>query len=519
MKAQFGEFRLSIPIDHAQLRNRPISLKIKAMTEDHISFLFEVASEIRAVVDLEVKMEKRDIANPSEEEDNRSFSKATPKARSIQAAQKLERPQDQFEFKMPWSDLLPKIKQYTGKADILRYHAYKPRGIPVWQDPVSLESDINIDSELSPVNFDKSLFMVTYGQPSKAKSDMIISNYYRIENFFQSCGHLLVDRSLVCRDIWSKLLVGLDPYIVSVARKVSIQRAIDKGRRYRRQRDAFKIGIQGDIHKVSAQTMEHVMLDDLNYTNIIVNEVVNYAPNDELDQSEGYIDDAILMKDLKMAARSPIYVPFIKLMVIQTPCKINRDFGVILFRIKEAKFAVCYKVLGSRNRFDPSSIVDLIEFVLYVPKRQTFVSINESQSIELFNQLGAEFCQTEIFSAFYRRLKASEIGIDHLARVFATLATHIGHNTLKMSIDVDTQNHEKSIFQLGIEDKLIEDHPITLHTMTDKMIADFHSKVTRFEIDLRQNTKAVFLKHYNSVKRIHTKSRLYLNLMYGGMPT
>lgn len=512
---QFGEFNLNIPVAATRFSRRPVTLRMSSVEADRLSFEVEVGDSVRCDVPLAVALEHREWVWPSEEEEVRTTSLPTPKAKSARNIQRTEKKIEQLDFVIPWDELSEKALEYVGKIDSVKYLNDRIGSARGWLNQASIESVVTIDSMLSPTNAQPGTLTVTYGQPTKAKSDMIISNYYRVERFFHSFSRLLLDRSVVWVDLWPRLLIGVDPSVVAAARNVRLHRMIDQSKRLRRIHEIMRVGKRGEIHRVTARDIIHVKLNDLNYTNLIVNENIKKSLSESVISSQYNQEDAHVIKEQKRAIQSPNCIPYVKLVLLQTSCKINNEFGLIIFKIKESKLVSCYKLLADKYQADVDSLLDAFQFMLYLPTRQTYISISHDQVKDLLDDMGEEFYRKEIFGAFYRRLKITEEGSEAVSARINSMVVNVGHNRVVMSTDLDSGQKPMLGRPMSIEEHLLERPPITLHMLTEKVISDFHDHIKQFESELRRDTAAIFLKHYNSVKRLHTRSRMYMVLNYG----
>jgi hypothetical protein len=508
----FDTFKLHVGYEYKTVQNKPTVLSIKDILDDFIIFLIEIGEEFRA----EVRVPGQLVRNSQDED---SDEESSPRKRYAKESISAHKSPEAYKYSLPWKELTEKVLTYSVEKPIVQVPftfkdmeerpAGQPKsrglsgaGLPL----LKLGSSSSVNAPLA------SAFFVTYAQPSAEKSQAVASRYYEVEAFGQAFCRLLADGGLVLHDRWPRLLLGLDHFALAGAREAGHQhRQLMADLRSLRLRTVKLWRPTSDRGPQSPRAIPSSLF------------ARDYCSLLELkSESSGHEDPSMddpLVEDTQprpMPTRQRLTVPYIKVSLLLTPVRVEKHFAVVSLRLKDEALRGFFSPSSSGEFEAGDYLSSNTSMELYLPRRQTVVSMTGGQLKAILDCLGGPLLEADLLEASRRRLKPRAAAVDGLGSLLGRQLVAVGHDAAVLAGE-----HELALLaNIGQLSLLHQDaeprEALRLVPLTDDRLEAFHAAIRKFDADLRRESTAPFLQHYNSVKRISGSDRLYLTLSYAG---
>jgi hypothetical protein len=425
-----------------------------------------------------------------------------------------------YEYELPWRELGDKAAAFTGNlshfqsvqsglepADTQLHPKIQPQQLQDGLPLLKLASSGSVSAE------NEKNFFVTYENPGSGKTAMLISHYYDAEHFLQAVCRQLADSSIILHCSWPRLLIGQDKQLVDKVRHIcqcrsSYRRSISETRK-----TCLRLPVTDHLRPQNTEASIWQKVNNQEYwTHLAADEP--FDGQQSLAQSLNKAEYIGMMDQPRSARWS---VPYLKLGMLHVPCKVNKELCLTSIFLKPESVI---KFLGARNPSIDQALSLLgtcTQMSVYLPKRQSTVHISDSQISALISKIEPNVIYKGLFESFRRKQKPSQEAKEEVAYKLSGLITEVGHKGVNLSIDLDKKAEKSLPYESSIAEIKFKEPLVTQKTLSEGLIEEFYTQIRKFDADLRRHTTAVFLRHYNSVKKIFGTERLYLTFSYGGI--
>ena len=346
--------------------------------------------------------------------------------------------------------------------------------------------------------------------PEPEKIRMMASNYDRVINFFTAFSDLFVSVGYVQRDTGLRLLLdsAADGFLQSI-RDVFTHRKL------------FLDSYLQTVHKVSrlprpAPVADSQLTCDFGGSYRYLFEEAP-QPQDPENESDSLVLAALEEDRQPRAGLEPVRrsVAFVKLLFAALPCSCNGQYFVAVFQIRPERIDMFYNLSLIEDPFGFRDLCLCLDLRIYAPGFLATHKV-EVQKLELGSlpERSLEVARKSML-AFYKTLKPTFPLLKLLTNVLRARIARIDSDKVVLKRTPNPYTDELLAQEIGWEPSAapaVAGHKILV--ATDSIRELFAKQIRAADIEIRQKSGEVFLKHYNTVKRIFGKQKFYLNVKY-----
>jgi len=346
--------------------------------------------------------------------------------------------------------------------------------------------------------------------PDPDKYRMIASNYDRVVGFFTAFADLFVSTAFVQQDAGLRLRLdaGEEGLLQSI-RDVFTFRQLHL--------DSYRETVRrvSQLHRLVPASTLGGGWDFAGSYRYVTEEL--QAPRPSLAESGG----GLAVPGFGSLALPPVpsqprrSVAFIKLLFAALPCRCSDQYFLAVFQIKPDRIDMFYNLALIEEPFGFRDLCLCLDLRIYSP---SFLATHalDIQKLDLATlpETGQQVASQSLL-AFYKTLKPTPALLKLLTNVLRARLVRVDSHKVLLQSRPPPYTDELLARPLGWSPAPAPrpaGHQVLV--ASDSMQELFAKQVRSADLETRQMSGEVFLKHYNTVKRIFGKQKFYLNVKY-----